>query len=93
MFEDAKNYRSTFNDNKKGILSRQYAFGIDVDDEPGIIARIATLLSESAINIKNIGVVNNREIDRGVLNIQFEDQSNMDRSITLLRDLGYTIYT
>lgn len=64
-----------------------------MDDEPGIIARIATLLSESAINIKNIGVVNNREIDRGVLNIQFEDQSNMDRSITLLRDLGYTIYT
>lgn len=93
LFEDAKVYRSTFNDHKKGILPRQYAYGIDVDDEPGIIAKIATLLSEAKINIKNIGVVNNREIDQGVLNIQFEDQSHMDLSMTLLRDLGYTIYS
>lgn len=93
LFEDAKLYRASFNDNKKGLLPRQYAFGIDVDDEPGIIAKLATLLSQADVNIKNIGIVNNREIDRGVLNIQFEDQANMDQSILLLRDLGYTVYT
>lgn len=93
MFEDAKNYRATFNDNKKGILSRQYAFSVDIDDEPGIIAKIATLLGEADINIKNIGIVNNREIDSGVLNIQFEDQMDLDNSLMLLRELGYTIYT
>lgn len=92
MFEDAKNYRATFNDNKKGILSRQYAFSVDIDDEPGIIAKIATLLGEAGINIKNIGIVNNREIDSGVLNIQFKNQEDLDRSLTLLRELGYTIY-
>lgn len=93
LFEDAKNYRASFNDSKKGILPRQYAFSIDVDDEPGIIATVATQLGEAGINIKNIGIVNNREIDSGVLNILFDDQQNMDQSIVLLRDLGYTIYT
>lgn len=93
LFENAQTYRASFNDNKNGILSRQYTFSIDVNDEPGIIARIATLFSQADINIKNIGIVNNREIDRGVLKIEFGDQDNKDQSIILLRELGYTIYT
>ena len=93
LFSEAQDYRNTFNDTSSGIFPRQYSFSVDVEDEPGIIAKIATLLSEAKINIKNIGIINNREIDNGVLNILFEDQSHMDLSITLLRNLGYTIYT
>ncbi|MDF1616257.1 prephenate dehydrogenase [Petrocella sp. FN5] len=93
LFSEAQAYRNTFNDTSSGIFPRQYSFSVDVEDEPGIIAKIATLLSEAKINIKNIGIINNREIDNGVLNILFEDQSHMDLSITLLRNLGYTIYT
>lgn len=91
-FTQAKTYRDSFSDQKPGLLPRVYSFGVDVDDQPGIIARIATLLYNSNINIKNIGVVNNRETDQGVLNIQFEDEKHMKESITLLRGLGYTIY-
>lgn len=93
LFSEAQDYRNTFNDSSSGIFPKQYSFSVDVEDEPGIIAKIATLLSEARINIKNIGIINNREIDNGVLNILFEDQSHMDLSITLLRNLGYTIYT
>ncbi len=91
-FMEAKDYRDSFNEQKPGLLPRVYSFGIDVDDEPGIIARIATLLYESNINIKNIGVVNNRETDQGVLKIHFEDEKHMKKSITLLSRLGFTIY-
>jgi len=93
LFSEAQEYRNTFNDRSSGIFPRQYSFSVDVEDTPGIIAKIATLLSEAKINIKNIGIINNREIDNGVLSILFEDQSHMDLSITLLRNLGYTIYT
>lgn len=93
QFENAKDYRATFNDSKSGLLPRTHSFGIDINDELGIIAKIATLLSEAHINIKNIGIVNNREVDKGVLRIQFDDQTNMNQSITLLTNLGYTLYT
>lgn len=91
-FTTAKDYRDSFNDVNPGLLPRQFTFSVDVDDEPGIIARIATLLYEASINIKNIGVVNNREIDHGVLQIHFSDQHHMDKSLDLLKSLGFTIY-
>lgn len=92
LFSKAKDYRATFNDSKHGLLPSDYGFSIDVDDEPGIIARVSTLLYEQGINIKNIGIVNNREIDKGVLKVQFNEQQHMTQSISLLDQLGFTIY-
>jgi len=91
-FTNARDYRNTFNEQKKGLIPNTFAFSLDVDDEPGIIARIATILFEANINIKNIGIVNNRELDQGVLQIQFQAQHDMDQSLDMLRNLGYTIY-
>lgn len=92
LFEKARDYRSSFNNLQKGLLPTYYAFTVDVEDKPGIISTISTLLSESNINIKNIGIVNNREANSGVLSIQFSDASNMNASINLLKDIGYTLH-
>jgi len=92
LFTTAKEYRSSFSHQHKGLLPTYYAFTIDVEDRPGIIASIATLLSDANINIKNIGIVNNREMDAGVLNIEFSDAHHMKDSIDLLTKLGYTLY-
>ena len=38
-----------------------------MDDEAGGIAVLASLLAFNGINIKNIGIINNREFEEGVL--------------------------
>lgn len=93
LFNEAKEFRDSFNDSHKGLIPKQFSFSVDVDDEPGIIARIATLLYEQQINIKNIGIVNNRETDQGVLRIVFDDEAHMAQSQILLKKIGFTIYT
>ena len=62
---------------------------MDVDDKPGIIAVIATALAEKNINIKNIGILHNRESDEGALEIQFEDEKSRSLGLEILNNLGY----
>ena len=44
---------------------------IDVADEAGAIATIATILATEKVSIKNIGIIHNREFEDGVLKIEF----------------------
>ena len=47
----------------------------DIIDEAGGIAAIATILASGSINIKNIGIVHNREFEEGVLRIEFCEEA------------------
>lgn len=91
-FDEGKQYRDSFNDQVPGMLPRDHSIRVDVDDEPGIIARIATVLFEANINIKNIGIVNNRESERGILRIYFDDSRHMQQSMDILESMGYTLF-
>ena len=51
-----------------GPIKKQFALYCDIIDEAGGIATIATILASNNINIKNIGIVHNREFEEGVLN-------------------------
>ncbi|MBQ6554685.1 MAG: prephenate dehydrogenase, partial [Firmicutes bacterium] len=62
------------------------------EDVPGIIASIATLLSENGISIKNIGIINSREYADGVLQIVFSSGEYLEKSAALLEDAGYKLY-
>ncbi len=89
FFARAKTVRSTFSDKNKGILQKTYDIVVDVEDKPGIIAIISTALAAQGINIKNIGIINNRENDEGALEIRFENENDMNRGMTTLKGLGY----
>lgn len=91
IFEDAGIYRSSI-PNGKGMLNRIFEVLIDISDEAGAIATIATLLGANGISIKNIGIVHNREFEQGVLRIEFYKEEALLRSIQLLRSHNYTIY-
>ena len=65
----------------------------EIDDKPGNLARVATLLSDNNINIKNIGIVHNREYERGTLRIEFHDEAGLNKAQEILSNSGYTIYT
>jgi len=67
IFADAKHYRDNMliNAGKK----ERVQLWVDVDDKPGIIGRIAVVLGDNNINIKNINIQDNREYEGGCMRI------------------------
>lgn len=92
FFESAREYRDSFQEKKPGGLLQTYAITVDVVDEPGIIAQIATLLSNHNISIKNIGIINNREHTSGVLEIVFYEEESIHLSTRILTAMNYIVY-
>lgn len=92
-FLNAKNYRDSFNDIISGPISRSYHLTVSIPDETGIIAKISGMFAKNNINLKNIGIVHNREFEEGVLRIEFYDEHSLKQAISVLKETEYTIYT
>ena len=92
LFECSRAYRDSFSDRTTGLLSKVYAIYCDIIDESGAISTVAGILAKHGISIKNIGIVNNRERDAGVLRIEFENQKESEYACRLLSECGYRIY-
>lgn len=91
-FSLAKDYRDSININRSGALKQIYEIYIDLLDEAGGIATIATILATNGLSIKNIGIIHNREFEDGVLRLEMYDRKSLDDSISLLKRHHYTIY-
>ncbi len=91
FLDDAKNYRNSFFDRNKSIIAKTYDIFLNVCDKPGIIATISTHLSVNNINIKNIGIINNRDFENGILQISFENEYEKEKSIKFLEELNFEI--
>lgn len=92
FFEKAKNYRDSFSSISKSGYFKVHEIKVDVVDKPGIIATVATMLSVNSINIKNIGIVNNREFENGVMTISFENHEELKKSVELLKSMNFVVY-
>ena len=90
FFKNAKEYRDSFVIKK---INGQVlpALNIIIKDEKGAIAKVATILAENNINIKNIGIVNNRESMQGVLNIVFENIEEKEKGYIILKNNNYEV--
>lgn len=91
-FSLAKDYRDSINISRSGALKQVYEIYIDLLDEAGGIATIATILATNGLSIKNIGIIHNREFEDGVLRLEMYDRKSLDDSISLLKRHHYTIY-
>lgn len=92
FFQSAKDYRDSINIQTPGPLPKSYEIYCDLIDETGGIATIATILAANYINIKNIGIIHNREFQDGVLRIVFYEDVALKKALLLLRDCHYTVY-
>ena len=92
MFDTAGEYRSSIPNKSIGLIHRIFEVYIDVKDEAGSIATIATLLADNHISIKNIGIIHNREFEEGVLRIEFYDEKSEGDSKSLLSNYDYNVY-
>lgn len=91
-FEIAKDYRDSFISASPGPIKNIHDFYCDLVDEPGALSIIATSLALNNINIKNIGIVHNREFIDGALRIEFYNEEDKVSAIKLLKSKNYKIY-
>ncbi len=91
FFHEAGEYRDSI-PNRTGMMQKVYEIYLDITDEAGAIATIATLLANNNISIKNIGIIHNREFQEGVLRIEFYDETSSSKAVALLKTYGYTVY-
>lgn len=91
-FENSRNYRNALPGSSAGPIKKAFAVYCDIIDEAGGIAAIATILAAGGLNIKNIGIVNNREFEEGVLRIEFYDETSSKKAVELLQKYRYIVY-
>ena len=92
FFDSARTYRDSFIDAGSGPIKKAHFLFVDIADEPGALAAIATILALNGISIKNIGITHNRELQEGALRIEFHEESSVSLARKLLSSKGYTIY-
>lgn len=92
MFDTAGEYRNSIPSKSVGLINRVFEIYIDIMDEAGSIATIATLLAGNQISIKNIGIIHNREFEEGVLCIEFYDQKSEEAAKGLLIRHKYHVH-
>ena len=92
MFASSRDYRDSIDVVDNGLLKKAYVLYLDIADEAGGIAMIATILAMEKISIKNIGIIHNREFEEGVLKIEFYDGISMEKGAALLKKRNYIVY-
>ncbi|NLL77270.1 MAG: prephenate dehydrogenase [Clostridiales bacterium] len=92
FFDEARIYRDSFIETSSGPIKKSYSITIDIVDETGALASIATMLALNNISIKNIGIVHNRELEEGALRIEFYEEAAIKTAGEILKSRGYTIH-
>ena len=91
-FQSAKDYRDSIAVPSKKSHHRIHEIYLDLVDEAGGIAIVASILAFKGISIKNIGIIHNREFEEGVLRIEFYEEDALELAVTLLEEKNYVIY-
>ena len=91
MFARSRDYRDSIDATSSGLINKTYVLYIDIVDEAGGIATIATILAMEGISIKNIGIIHNREFEDGVLKIEFYTDAALEQAKVLLTKRNYKI--
>lgn len=92
MFETAKEFRDSLPVKSLGKMDKIFEIYLDLPDESGAIANVATILANHEISIKNIGILHNREFADGVLRIEFYEENAKNAARPLLLNYNYQIY-
>ena len=91
LFDTSRAYRNSISENRKGSVTPEYSFTVDIVDEPGAISTLSCILSARGISICNIGINHNREQGEGALKIVFYDADAMEQAWAQLKKYNYEL--
>lgn len=89
LFEAASNRRGALPARGSGALTAETLIQIELQDRPGEIAVVATLLAVRGINIKNIGMVHARQYEGGRIQLYLSSGNQAAAALDILRGAGY----
>lgn len=92
-FEKAQQYRSSLPERQSLVLLSYHDLYVDVEDRPGVIGEVTTLLGQHNINIKNLRIINSREGEPGCLVLSLAEVISLDKAKKVLSQHGYKTYT
>ena len=92
LFAASRDYRDSIDVTSCGLITKAYVLYLDIVDEAGGIATIATILATNGVSIKNIGIIHNREYEEGVLKISFYDQASSEKAMEQLEKHRYKVF-
>ena len=56
LFDTSRAYRNSISENRKGSVTPEYSFTVDIVDEVGSISTLSVILASKGISIRNIGI-------------------------------------
>ena len=91
LFDTSRTYRNSISESRKGSVTPEYSFTVDIVDEPGAISTLSCILSARGISIGNIGINHNREQGEGALKIVFYNKESMEQAWAQLKKYNYEL--
>ena len=91
LFDTSRIYRNSISESRKGSVTPEYSFTVDIVDEPGAISTLSCILSARGISIGNIGINHNREQGEGAVKIVFYNKESMEQAWAQLKKYNYEL--
>lgn len=85
----ANDYRNQLPKKSKGFLSPLTDILVYVNDEVGVVAKLANALTDEKIDIRDIELLKIREKEGGVFRLSFGTRTEAENAITVLNSIGY----
>ncbi len=85
LIRNTGDFRNSMDSRPLGAIKREYSVYVDLVDRPGAIAAVVNILSIHQINIKNLGVLYNREYEDNIFRIDFYEQAACDKAEQVLK--------
>ena len=92
MFSSSREYRDSVPTRGAGTLGRIFDLYVDIPDETGAIAILASMLAANAISIKNIGIIHNREFSEGCCRVELYDEASRNKAAEILESHHYRLF-
>ena len=89
LFRESGEYRNSMDSSAQGLIHSNYAISIHVQDHPGAISIISTILASNMVSIRNIGINHNREKGEGALQLSFYTGEDCEMAKKLLHKYGF----
>jgi len=88
-FDKAARNRLSIPKDTKGFLRPHYDLIISVEDKPGVVYNIASVLYEKNLNIKDIEILKIREDEGGTMRLAFSTEDDREQALALLQQKGF----
>jgi len=91
FFDSARRYRDSFIDASRGPIKALNDVHVEIPDRPGALADVLSVLALHSINVKNVGIIHNREVETGSLNVELHNHDSVKRAKEILESKGYAV--